>query len=100
MRVNVMKNLDVDDTVMSDTIPVQTDNTLKLEGYLNSVQKQTCKTSDEETAKQCLSFVAKDEQVLVPEVKKDQAQEKQVKYFDKAYHFHTPLAGLIPSALM
>jgi len=54
---------------------------------LNSVHKQTCKTSDEETviaSKQCRSFVSKEQQVPVPAVKKDAAQEKQVRYFDKS----------------
>lgn len=98
-RVNVMKNFDFDDEVMSDNMHISTDSiNLKLRGDINSIQKHVCKTSDEEKAqhglakKTCVSsFKSNDKPAAA--LKKDLAQQKSAKFFDKSAFFCVPSAS-------
>jgi hypothetical protein len=109
MRTHVIKNFDFNEEIMSDTTPVKNVSfNSQLVGGMTKINKNTCKTSDEELSSHPVpkksiipSLEKKDKQVSNPDqVTAIPAAEKHSKFFDKSAYMNAPDAADIPTDLL
>ena len=109
MRTHVIKNFDFNEEFMSDTTPVNIVSfNSQLVGGMTKINKNTCKTSDEElsshpvTKKSIIpSHDKKGKQVSNPDqVTALPAADKHSKFFDKSAYVTAPDAADLPLDLL